>query len=484
MYFHTWIKENRPEPFETEGKQMKNVPDKWIKLILEQLGIVALTDEYGRYIYVNKKWQNDTGTSFDKAVGRYANEVIEGSKAMQALITQKPIIADIMIRTKQGKDLPAIINYMPFFDKDKVVGCFISSSFLTMDQAYLFSERIESITNEFESLKGKLRERSGAKYMVEDIIGEGPAMKRLKDQIYFAATSNSTVLIEGETGTGKELVAHAIHNCSLRDIFPFVKVNCSAIPETLMESEFFGYEEGSFTGAKKGGKRGKFESAHLGSIFLDEINSMSMYMQPKLLRVLQEKEIERLGGSDSMEVDVRVIASSNVPLKSMIESNRFRNDLYYRLNIMHIWVPPLRERKEDIPLLTKHLIHKLNQQMGTKITEISQDALEYLITYDWPGNVRELQNVVERAMNSSCSDRLSLKDFSLAESMKELVITKNTNVKDGIELPLLREKKGYSEKEKILLALEACDHNRAETARRLKISRTSLYKKFKKYNIK
>jgi len=199
-----------------------------------------------------------------------------------------------------------------------------------------FSARLEEVTAEFEFLKGEMRKRSGVKYNVEDIIGESDPMKILKEQIYQAGVSDSTVLVEGETGTGKELVAHSIHSCSLRNIFPFVKVNCSAIPPTLMESEFFGYEEGTFTGAKKGGKRGKFEIAHLGSIFLDEINQMDLLIQPKLLRVLQEREIERIGSSESIPVDVRVISASNVSLREMVQHKEFRNDLFYRLNIINL----------------------------------------------------------------------------------------------------------------------------------------------------
>jgi transcriptional regulator with PAS, ATPase and Fis domain len=468
------------------GKSMKILPNKCIELIFEQIGVIAVTDKHGIYVYVNKRWQQDTEISFEEAVGRYSYELIEGSRVMTALRTQKPIIAEILIKTKTGKDLPGIISYIPILDEDEVVGCFISSAFSTMEQAYMFSERIELITKEFESLKGKMRERSGARYKVEDLIGEGPAMRRLKDQIYFAGSSNSTVLIEGETGTGKELVAHSIHNCSLRDIFPFVKVNCSAIPENLMESEFFGYEEGTFTGAKKGGQRGKFENAHLGSIFLDEINNMSLSMQPKLLRVLQEKEIERLGGSESMEVDVRVIAASNVSLKSMVEDNKFRSDLYYRLNIMHIVLPPLRNRKEDIPLLANHMMDKFNDSLGTDIKGISEEALDYLSRYDWPGNVRELQNAVERAMNICRGEELVLKNFRLGETMQNNALPHAlpNYMATEEEVESLSEKKEAMEKETILAALEACDNNRSKAARILNISRTSLYKKFKKYNIK
>ena len=474
---------------------MKILPDKCLELILEQIGVVAITDKYGRYVYVNKKWQEDTEISYEEAIGKYSHELIEGSKVPIALRTQKPIIAEMMITTKKGKELPGIVTYMPIFDKNKkeVLGCFISSAFSTIDQAYLFSERLESITKEFESLKGKLRERSGAKYRVEDLIGDSPAMRRLRDQIYFAGASNSTVLIEGETGTGKEIVAHSIHNCSLRDIFPFVKVNCSAIPENLMESEFFGYEEGTFTGARKGGQRGKFENAHLGSIFLDEINSMSLTMQPKLLRVLQEKEIERLGGSESIPIDVRVITATNIPLKSLVEEGKFRSDLYYRLNIIHIDIPPLRARKDDIPLLAEHLLYKLNQQLGTEISSISDEALDYLMHYDWPGNVRELQNALERAIHASRGEQLVLENFTLGEDMAGQIpvnymegnsyVNTHIHMNNKENVVSLEKKKELMEREMILKTLEACNQNRTQAAKMLNISRTALYKKLKKHGI-
>ncbi|HZK01386.1 MAG TPA: sigma 54-interacting transcriptional regulator [Anaerovoracaceae bacterium] len=469
---------------------MKNLPLKCIGLILEQIGVIAITDKVGRYTFVNKKWQDDTEITAEEAIGRYAHELIERSKVDVAIKTKKPVIADIMISTKSGKVLPAIISYIPIFNEDEIAGCFIYSNFLTMDQAHIFSEKIESITKEFEFLKDKLRERSGAKYKIDDLIGEGPAMSRLKEQVYLAGASNSTVLIEGETGTGKELVAHAIHNCSLRDIFPFVKVNCSAIPENLMESEFFGYEEGTFTGARKGGQRGKFENAHLGSIFLDEINNMDLKMQPKLLRVLQEKEIERLGGHESIKIDVRVIAATNVPLHSLVNSNKFRKDLYYRLNIVHIVLPPLRERKEDIPLLARSIINKVNDEVGTNIVDISEEALDKLMRYHWPGNVRELANVIERAINASIGSKLTLADFVFSNAVGsfENSISKIHSKPDlvGLKIGKMRidsEKKQRSEKETILAALEACNHNKAKTARLLNYSRTTLYKKLRKYDI-
>ena len=355
-----------------------------------------------------------------------------------------------------------------------------------MDQAYAFLEKMESITAEYEFLKGEMKRRSGARYCVEDIIGESDAIKRLKEQIYFAGSSNSTVLIKGETGTGKELVAHSIHSCSTRSIFPFVKVNCSAIPENLMESEFFGYEEGTFTGGKKGGKRGKFEKAHLGSIFLDEINHLHLPMQPKLLRVLQEKEIERLGTSESISVDARVIAATNISLQELIREGMFREDLYYRLNIMNITIAPLRKRREDIPLLAEAFIQKLNKQMDRNIKGITKDAMSYLKNQNWPGNVRELQNVIERAMNASRKDVLDLSAFASEDQMEEsdkiVPIKRNVSDYEDISKPLI-ERKSCLEKEAILKTLELCENNKSKAAKMLNISRTLLYKKLDKYKI-
>ena len=320
-------------------------------------------------------------------------------------------------------------------------------------------------------------------------------MQEVKEQIYIAGATSASCLIEGETGTGKELVAHAIHNASMRRVFPFVKVNCSAIPENLMESEFFGYEEGSFTGGIKGGKAGKFEKAHLGSMFLDEINAMNLKMQPKLLRALQEKEIERVGGSESIPVNVRVIAASNTPLESMIERGLFRRDLFYRLNIITIRIPPLRERKEDIPPLVQSFIRRYNSETCREVNGISDGALRYLSEYDWPGNVRELQNVVERVMASTRNDFLETDDFRRFSPHPE---SENRTVSgfSGSSFPdgkyeeatapgikSLSLQKEESEKKAILNALQASGMNKSKAARMLKISRTLLYKKLEKYDI-
>ncbi|WMJ78709.1 MULTISPECIES: sigma-54 interaction domain-containing protein [unclassified Sedimentibacter] len=465
---------------------MFNVPMKFVELIFEQSGIVSVTDKEGCYIYVNKKWQEDTGISEKEAIGKYNHDLIEGSRALSAIKSGKVLTADFFIRRIDGKSLPGIMTYVPIHDKkNDIIGCYISSSFSCIEKALEFSERLEAVTEEYEFLKKEMRKRSGVKYSIDDIIGQSDAVKRLKENIYLAGASDSTVLIEGETGTGKELVAHSIHSCSLRNIFSFVKVNCSAIPATLMESEFFGYEEGTFTGAKKGGKRGKFEMAHLGSIFLDEINQMDLTIQPKLLRVLQEKEIERIGSSESTPIDTRVISASNVSLSEMVKHSNFRDDLFYRLNIINIVIPPLRKRREDIPDLADSIIYKLNKKLDRPIEGISSRALTYLKQRDWPGNVRELQNIIERAMNVSMGRSITLDDIKKIETVN---IHKWDNKSDSSEIlrssdASLADKKQSIEKDAIINALKSCDYNRTKAAKDLGISRTLLYQKIKKYNI-
>lgn len=484
--------------------EIKKSDLKYILSVLDQTGIVAYTDEFGNYKYVNKKWCETTGIPQEEAVGKNVGAMIEGSGVMLALRTGRTLSGQMFLRTAYKKDISVIMRYQPVFSEGHdISGCFITSIFENLDEAQSFSASLENMLEEFDYLKSNGRNTGGAKYTTASIIGESRAIKELKEQIYIAGASNAACLIEGETGTGKELVAHAIHNASTRSIFPFVRVNCSAIPENLMESEFFGYEEGSFTGGLKGGRAGKFEKAHLGSMFLDEVNAMSLSMQPKLLRALQEKEIERIGGTESIPVNVRVIAASNMPLELLVEEASFRRDLFYRLNIMTIKIPPLRERKDDILPLVRSFIAKYNAETLRSVREISEEAVEYLMEYDWPGNVRELQNVIERAMASTWEDRLELKDFkkfnpdynafgymrrekkspNIPDVNEADAADDEKNAENTGNILSLSEQKAESEKAAILKALDACSGNKAKTARMLNISRTLLYKKLDKYNI-
>ena len=249
------------------------------------------------------------------------------------------------------------------------------------------------------------------------IIGESKAILRLKAAILKAAGTNATVLIQGESGTGKELIAQAVHDNSPRHTGPFVAINCSSIPDNLFESELFGYEEGSFTGAKKGGKIGKIEMAQGGTLFLDEIGEMPLFAQPKLLRILQEYELERIGSSKKIHLDIRIIAATNRDLADMVDEGKFRSDLYYRINVINLELPPLRARKDDIVPLAANYLKKLKTKMNTPLMSISQEANAVLLDYDWPGNIRQLQNVIEYAANLCESDTLMPSD--LPESIRE-----------------------------------------------------------------
>ncbi len=497
-----------------------NAGEKSLLKALDQGGIVALVDQYGNYIYVNRRWEEDTGMTSDQVLGKNVEDVVSGSAAMLSLRTGRVISGEMFLRSEAGRELSSIMKYQPVFDEEKnVSGCLITSLFSRLEEAQDFSKKLDQILEEFQYLKSPERGSSGAKYSVQSIIGDSPGMRDVREQIYIAGATAASCLIEGETGTGKELVAHAIHNVSMRKIFPFVKVNCSAIPENLMESEFFGYEEGSFTGGVKGGKAGKFEKAHLGSMFLDEINAMSLKMQPKLLRALQEKEIERVGGTESIPVNVRVLSASNMPLDYLVEQGVFRRDLFYRLNIITVKIPPLRRRKEDILPLTQSFIKRYNSELCRNVSGISDGALQYLTEYDWPGNVRELQNVIERVMASTWEDRLDVEVFrrfsphlsaaqrtavpsapaALEEKPETAVKTKSVrtpaeestaqageSLRDAdasAEILSLSRQKEASEKEAILRALQISGMNKSKAARMLNISRTLLYKKLEKYDI-
>jgi formate hydrogenlyase transcriptional activator len=293
---------------------------------------------------------------------------------------------------------------------------------IAVENALAFRE-IDALKNQLKEEKLYLEEEMRTEYNFEEIIGNSLALKRVLQEVETVARTDSTVLIYGETGTGKELIAHAIHNLSQRRERTLVKVNCAAIPTGLLESEFFGHEKGAFTGAIDR-RVGRFELAHQGTIFLDEVEDIPLELQSKLLRVLQEHEFERLGSSRTMRVDVRVVAATNSDLSELVADKKFRNDLFYRLNVFPITVPPLRERPEDIPLLVNFFAHKFAQQMNKPITSVPRETMTALTNYHWPGNVRELQNLVERGVILSRGSRL---EMPLAELKQAARATNHTN---------------------------------------------------------
>ncbi len=319
----------------------------------------------------------------------------------------------------------------------------------------------------------ELREEVLAQQRISSIIGKSPAMRKIFDLVRKVAPTKASVLITGESGVGKELIADAIHNLSPRRDKPLIKVHCAALAESLLESELFGHEKGAFTGAQMR-KRGRFEMADTGSLFLDEIGEINQNVQIKILRVLQERKFERVGGESTLDVDVRFIAATNKDLKAEIEEGRFREDLYYRLNVVNIHVPPLRERREDIPLLAATFLHEFSQENAKEIEGFETRAKQALFAYDWPGNVRELRNCIESAVVMTSGRFIVMEDLPPGP--------RSTQEKKEIHIPALSS---MAEAEKIVIAetLAMLGWNKTKTAEVLKIGRKTLYQKIDEYGI-
>ncbi|MCM3667070.1 sigma 54-interacting transcriptional regulator [Mesobacillus subterraneus] len=365
-----------------------------------------------------------------------------------------------------------IVHRIPIKKDGKVIGAIGKVMFRQLNEVSDLFKKLQKAENKASFYHQQLQKSESARFTWDHIFSEDPYMEKLKKSAAKAAKGRSTVLIRGESGTGKELFAHAIHNSSARSDGKFVVVNCAAIPEDLLESEFFGYEEGAFTGAKQRGKIGKFDLANGGTLFLDEIGDMSLSLQAKLLRVLQEREFYRVGGNVRVKVDVRIIAATNRNLEEMVKEGEFREDLYYRLNVISLNIPPLRERVQDVEHLITKLMKELNSMLGTSITGISTQAKSALLQYDWPGNVRELRNVLERAMTFAEYGKIQAEDLPdyLISQISKPVIQKVSLAEDA-------------ELGAIIKALTQANGNKAKAARLLGISRSGLYEKIKKYQL-
>lgn len=366
---------------------------------------------------------------------------------------------------------------VPIILNGKNMGAIGKIMFKDLNNFKMLSSKISNLEKELEYYKNELDSEKKAKYTFNNLIGKSTKFIEVIKFAQRAAKGDSSILITGESGTGKELVAQAIHNGSKRALKPFVKVNCAAIPAELFESEMFGYEEGAFTGARKSGLKGKFELANGGTILLDEVGDMPINMQGKLLRVLQERELMRVGSNEVKNIDVRVIASTNKSLVELIEQGKFREDLYYRLNVIHIKLPPLRERVEDIELLADTLRVKLGNKYGIYSEGISKEALDYLKGYHWPGNVRQLENIIERAINLLDTELLILTKHLPEKILKfkeKKPVFETNNLKDIVD---------KLEKEIILETLEKTNGNKNEASRILGLSRAGLYKKLSRFGI-
>jgi PAS domain S-box-containing protein len=437
---------------------------------------ISVIDQFGYGVLVNPAYTKLTGYSSKDIVGKHCTvDLSEGESVhLRVLATGKELKGARLKVGPNKKDVVA--DAAPILVNGELRG----SVAVIHDLSY-----INQLRDELDQAKQIIRNLE-AKYTFDDIKGTHHKLINAIDKSKLASKTPATIILRGESGTGKELFAHAIHNLSKRKYSQFVRVNCAAINESILESELFGYEEGAFTGAIKGGKKGIFERADGGTIFLDEIGEISLNMQAKLLRVLQEKEIVRVGGTKAIPVDVRIISATNVDLEKAVSEKMFRKDLYYRLNVFPIMLPALREHKSDIPVVTNLLIKKFNQEYGRNVKEISNEALSAICEYDWPGNVRELENylgrvIINMKMTENEIKKVHLPSFSTLSSVE--VEEKVQIVPYDIQDTNLSSAVDKFEKRFIEKILEKNDWNREKTAKELGVSIRNLYYKLKKYEI-
>lgn len=457
----------------TDLKEMKSLLEAIFNATQDAISVV---NQEGLGVMINPAYTKITGLSEKDVIGKPATvDIAEGeSLHFKVINTGKPVKGALLKVGPARKEV--LVNAAPIIVDNELRG--------SVGVLHDLSE-IRKLTSELKQAKEIIRNLE-AKYTFDDIIGNDPLMIAAVDKAKKAAETPVTVLLRGESGTGKEIFAHSIHNASERKYRKFIRVNCSAIPESLLESELFGYEEGAFTGAKKGGKKGLFEEASGGTIFLDEVGEISPGIQAKLLRVLQEKELVRVGSSKSIGIDVRIIAATNVDLEAAIDSGRFRVDLYYRLNVFPIKIPPLRARKDDIYDLCLLFIKKFNQQYGRNVQDISPRAVEKLKSFDWPGNVRELENIIGRAIINMKKGDVVIRDIHLPQ-FERLAHTRDSVINEEEELPdsivPLEDVIENVEKKYIMRVMKECGNNKTKAAKQLEISLRSLYYKLERYRI-
>ena len=447
------------------------------KLLFEILNnindVVLVIDLDTTIVYANEAYAKILGVPVAKVLGRRLDIIEPDAKTITALRTGKV--------SNNGRDyldslkIDVVGSSFPLYDGGNIIGAV--SIFKNITEVVQLNRELQLTKGVADYFKEQLDQWELLPISFKEYVGQN---SRLKETLILAAKvarTDSTVLILGESGVGKEVLARAVHNSSQRQDKPMIKVNCAAIPEALLESELFGYEEGAFTGAKKGGKLGKFELAHSGTIFLDEIGDMSLNMQAKLLRVLQEKEFERVGGTRTVKADIRVIAATNRDLKDMIKKETFRRDLYYRLNIVPLQLTPLRERKDDLLALAKTFQDKFAREVGHELT-LSPQVVRLLQAYDWPGNIRELQNVIEHA------SIVCMNGFIEIHHLPAYIIPIHEDKQRKMDNPYdVKEIVSKVEKELILSALATYNNNRTNALKALGISRRAFYNKLHRYGI-
>ena len=455
--------------------------EKLMMAILDSINDGVLTIDFNMKITsFNRTAEKITGYSAQEAIGKSCMDVfcnvggvredcLENCPMKKTMKYKSPIIKKRTIYNKKGDILTVSAKTNLLLDlNDNPIG----------------GVEIFSDVTAFEQLKEKWQ---GKKYNLGDIVGKSPKMREIYELIESISGSLSSVLIQGETGTGKGLIASAIHYRSINHKGPLVQVNCAAIPENLLESELFGHVKGAFTGAIDD-RQGRFEQAHRGTLFLDEIGELSSGMQAKLLRVVEEKQFEKVGGSKTIKVDVRILAATNKNIEQVVRDNQFRRDLFFRLNIIPIKIPPLRERMEDIPLLLEHFVEKFNYKMGKEIKEVAPEVLDIFMRYPWPGNVRELESVLEFAFIQCTDNYLETRylppRFRLLDERVTDISLSAPMAHETFQFPDIKPAASkLSEKEKLLRALQDSRWNRARAAQDLSISRTTLWRLMKKYSL-
>ncbi|UOD34655.1 sigma 54-interacting transcriptional regulator [Deferribacteraceae bacterium V6Fe1] len=438
------------------------------------LGIIT-TDPNGNILYLNKYYADFLSVNINKALGKNIRDFVPNTRMIEVAKSKTPEINFIHDFVPQG--VSTIVHRIPIIEDNEVIAVF-GIILITSNESNDITEKLTLLNTKIKHYETELKDLKSKRFTFDKIIGITQEIIKVKEDAKKASKTNLPVLIVGESGTGKEMIAQAIHYSSSRSNGPFVRINCSAIPKELFESELFGYEKGSFTGADSKGKIGKFEIANNGTIFLDEIGDMPLSLQPKLLRVLEYKEFERVGGNKVIKSDFRIIAATNKPLEDMVKKGEFRADLFFRLNVINIKIPPLRERKEDVPILIQHFIDKTlfeNKIYGRDI-KITENALKCLVNYSWPGNARELQNIVDRLIAITENDIIDVEDLPA-------YIQIGKGKKHNISSLSLKTYLEEAEKDFIRNILKKHNNNKNLTAKKLGIHRTLLYKKMKKLGL-
>ncbi len=448
---------------------------KKLELILDNIyNGVMITDQDGYVTHFNTPYGKFLGVNPAEQIGRHCTEVVENSRMH---IVAKTGVPEINV-THLIRGQKMVVQRIPITKDGRIIAVFGQVMFKNVRDVGKLARKLAMLEKKIEQYEDELLSLRSTRYTIHSIAGQSEAISLLREEAIKAAATHLPVLITGESGTGKELFAQAVHHASPRKLFPFVRINCATIPKDLLESELFGYEPGAFTGASPAGKPGKFELASGGTVFLDEIGDLPLEMQPKLLRVLEEREVERLGGTSPVRVDFRLICATNQDLEKMVRENRFRKDLLYRINAIWLHIPPLRERRTDIIPLSNHVLNQLVSEIPRAALSIDEQAAKALEAYDWPGNVRELSNVLERLAFSLDRNTIGLGDLPL--TIVSSLRRKGKNEPGSVPLRQVLEK---TESQVILDALEGCGGNKSEAARMLGIHRTLLYKKMKKYGL-